>query len=123
MEDPNSPVQSSEPTPRRPVQNLERKAAMLLVFTALLVAGAVLYLLFARGAFEPKQTLVLLTDNSEGVVVGMDMTFSGFPIGRVRRVELAETGNVRIIIDVPTKDARWSRAWSVAPASGRSAAC
>jgi phospholipid/cholesterol/gamma-HCH transport system substrate-binding protein len=95
------------------VQNLERKAAMLLVFTALLVAGAVLYLLFARGAFEPKQTLVLLTDNSEGVVVGMDMTFSGFPIGRVRRVELAETGNVRIIIDVPTKDARWLRTTSV----------
>jgi len=114
MTDSNSPMQDSEPMPGdRPVRNLERKAALLLVFTALLVTGAVLYLFYARGAFEPKQTLVLLAEDAEGVVVGMDMTFSGFPIGKVRRVELAESGNVRIIVDVPTKDARWLRTTSV----------
>ena len=43
----------------------------------------------------------------------MDLTFSGFPIGRVRRIELAEDGMTRIIIDVPRKDARWLRASSV----------
>jgi phospholipid/cholesterol/gamma-HCH transport system substrate-binding protein len=43
----------------------------------------------------------------------MDMTFSGFPIGRVRRIELAEDGSVRIVIDVPRKDARWLRTSSV----------
>ena len=63
--------------------------------------------------FEPTQTLVLVTDDSEGVVVGMDMTFSGFPIGRVRRVALAETGNVHIVIDVPRKDAHWLRTTSI----------
>jgi phospholipid/cholesterol/gamma-HCH transport system substrate-binding protein len=89
------------------------KAAMLLVFTALLVAGSVLYLLYARGVFETTQKLVLVADDAEGVSVGMDMTFSGFPIGRVRRVELAETGNVKIVIDVPTKDAHWLRTSSV----------
>jgi phospholipid/cholesterol/gamma-HCH transport system substrate-binding protein len=73
----------------------------------------VFYVLYARGAFESTQELVLLAEDSEGVVVGMDMTFSGFPIGRVRRVELAENGNVRIIIDVPSKDARWLRTSSV----------
>ncbi len=72
-----------------------------------------LYLLYARGVFEPTQTLVLVADDSEGVVVGMDMTFSGFPIGRVRRVELAPTGNVRIVIDVREKDAHWLRTSSV----------
>jgi phospholipid/cholesterol/gamma-HCH transport system substrate-binding protein len=110
---PSSPVQNSEPAPARPVRYLELKAALLLIFTALLVAGSVLYLLYARGVFEPTQTLVLLADDSEGVVVGMDMTFSGFPIGRVRRVELAETGNVRIVIDVAQKDAHWLRTSSV----------
>mgnify|MGYP006144482867 CR=1 FL=1 len=44
------------------------------------------------------QYLILVADNAEGVVAGMDMTFSGFPIGRVRRIELADTGNVRILI-------------------------
>jgi phospholipid/cholesterol/gamma-HCH transport system substrate-binding protein len=113
MEEPDTPVQRSEPSTTRPVRNLEFKARLLLVLTALLVAGSVLYLLYARGAFEPKQTVVLLTDNAEGVSVGMDMTYSGFPIGRVRRVELAESGNVRIIIDVPMKDAHWLRTTSV----------
>src|SRR6185369_12394092 len=40
-------------------------------------------------------------------------TFSGFPIGRVRKVELADAGNVHIVIDVPTKDAHWLRSTSV----------
>ena len=110
---PPTPVQSSEPAATRPIRHLEFKAALLLVFTALLVAGSVLYLLYARGVFEPVQKLVLVADDSEGVVVGMDMTFSGFPIGRVHRVELAEDGNVHIVIDVAQKDAHWLRTSSV----------
>lgn len=109
----SSALEQSEPGALRPVRHLELKAALLLVFTAVLVAGSVLYLLYARGFFEPTQRLVLMTDDAEGVVVGMDMTFSGFPIGRVRRVELADDGNVRIVIDVAQKDAHWLRTSSV----------
>lgn len=101
------------PETLRPVAHLELKAAALMLFTLLLIAGSGLYLLYARGAFEPTQTLVLTADDSEGVVVGMDMTFSGFPIGRVRRIELANEGNARIILDVPRKDAHWLRESSV----------
>jgi len=97
----------------RPVAHLELKAAALLLFTLALILGSALYLLYARGAFEPTQTLVLVADDSEGVVVGMDMTFSGFPIGRVRRIELADEGNARIVIDVARKDAHWLRVSSV----------
>ena len=43
----------------------------------------------------------------------MDMTFSGFPIGRVRRIELSDDGNARILVDVPRKDAHWLRQSSV----------
>jgi phospholipid/cholesterol/gamma-HCH transport system substrate-binding protein len=103
----------ADPTPAPGVRNLEWKAGLLLAFTAALVAGAVLYLLYARGAFEPTQPLVLVADDAQGVVVGMDMTFSGFPIGRVRKVELAEAGNVHILVDVPTRDAHWLRTTSV----------
>src|SRR5512140_1696981 len=115
------PVQSSSPIPpdapepgaARPVRHLELKAAVLLILTVLLVTGSALYLLYARGVFEATQTLVLVTDDAEGVVVGMDMTFSGFPIGRVRRVDLADNGEVRIMIDVPQTDAHWLRTTSV----------
>ena len=94
-------------------RNLEFKAALLLALLLLLIAGTVVYLLYARGAFEESQRLVLIADDSEGVTVGMDLTFAGFPIGRVRRIELAEDGVTRIIIDVPRKDARWLRVSSV----------
>jgi phospholipid/cholesterol/gamma-HCH transport system substrate-binding protein len=114
MAQPPTPISNSEPDAGpRPVHHLEFKATLLLVFTALLIAGSVLYLLYARGVFEPTQQLVLVADDAEGVVVGMDMTFSGFPIGRVRRVELAEAGNVHIIVDVPRVDAHWLRTSSV----------
>ena len=99
--------------PPPPVANLEFKAALLLVLLGLLLAGSVVYLMYARGAFEETQRLVLVADDSEGVVVGMDLTFSGFPIGRVRRIELAEDGNARILVDVPRKDAHWLRQSSV----------
>ncbi len=97
----------------RPVAHLEVKALALLLFSLVLIVGAALYLLYARGVFEPTQTLVLVADDSEGVSVGMDMTFSGFPIGRVRRIELADEGNARIVIDVTRKDAHWLRVSSV----------
>ena len=95
------------------VAHLEFKAAMLLLALVLLVGGAIAYLSYARGAFEQTQKLVLVADDSEGVVVGMDLTFAGFPIGRVRGIELAPDGNARIIVDVPVKDAHWLRTSSV----------
>ena len=93
--------------------NLELKAALLLGLFVALVAATVLYLLYARGTFEATQRLVLVADDSEGVRVGMDISFSGFPIGRVRRIELADDGSARILIDVPVKDAKWLRESSV----------
>ena len=110
---PDTPMLNSEPVAQGGVRHLEFKARLLLLFTALLVAGSALYLLHARGVFEPTQTLVLAADDSEGVVAGMDLTFSGFPIGRVRAVQLAPDGNVRILIDVAKKDAHWLRTSSV----------
>ena len=109
-----NPLPDAEPAAMtRAVRHLELKAGLLLAFAALLIAGAVLYLLYARGVFEPTQRLVLTTDDSEGVVVGMDMTFSGFPIGQVRKVELAPEGNVRILVDVKSREAHWLRTTSV----------
>lgn len=111
---PETPVQKSEPAAKnRQVRHLEVKAIMLLVFTLGLIVGSALYLARARGYFEPKQRLVLIADNAEGVVAGMDLTFSGFPIGTVQDVELGDQGNVRISIDVREKDAKWLRTSSV----------
>jgi phospholipid/cholesterol/gamma-HCH transport system substrate-binding protein len=55
----------------------------------------------------------LLTDDAEGINVGMPVTFAGFPIGRVRRVELAPSGDVRVLVEVARRDAHWLRESSV----------
>ena len=108
-DDPSSPAVALQPAD----DSLARRAALLLAMLVLLTCGAGVYLLYARGAFDATQQLVLIADDSEGVVVGMNLTFSGFPIGRVRRIELADDGNARIVIDVPRKDAHWLRTSSV----------
>ncbi|MCE3262220.1 MAG: mammalian cell entry protein [Pseudoduganella sp.] len=107
MNDTNNPPEAA------PIHNAEAKAVALLVLLVALVLGAVLYLMYARGAFEPTQRLVLTADDSEGVTVGMDVTFAGFPIGRVQRIELAQDGKARILVDVPRKDAHWLRTSSI----------
>ena len=93
--------------------SLEFRALLLIALLGLLIAGSIAYLMYARGVFEPSQRLVLLADDAEGVAVGMDLTFAGFPIGRVSRIELAADGTTRILIDVPRKDAHWLRQSSV----------
>ncbi len=95
------------------VANLDLKAKLLLVFMVLLVSASAIFVLYARGMFDATQRLVLMAEDSEGVVVGMDLTFSGFPIGRVQRIDLAEDGKARILVDVAAQDAHWLRNSSI----------
>jgi len=89
------------------------KVGMLLAVTILIGAGFVLYVLYARGVFEQAQRVILVTDNAEGVRVGMDLTFAGFPIGKVRSIRLRDDGKVRISVRVPLDEAKWLRQSSV----------
>ncbi|MBK7061954.1 MAG: MCE family protein [Rubrivivax sp.] len=117
MVDPaTDPATDPVPDPAPPPEvdaRLERRAGLLLLLFVLLVGASIVYLLYARGAFEATQRLVLVADDSEGVQVGMDLTFSGFAVGRVSRIELAADGSARILVDVPLRDARWLRSSSV----------
>jgi phospholipid/cholesterol/gamma-HCH transport system substrate-binding protein len=110
----SSPEPLPLPDPSLPLPaSLAWKVRLLLLAVLLMLLGATAYILYARGAFERTQTLVLVADQAEGVAVGMDLTFAGFPIGRVNHVELADDGNARIVIDVPRADSKWLRTSSV----------
>lgn len=95
------------------VAHVEFKAVVLLIVMTALIISFLLYVMYARGVFESTQRLVLISDDSEGVLVGMDLTFSGFPIGRVQRIELSPDGKARILLDVPHQDAHWLRTSSI----------
>lgn len=89
------------------------KVGILLAVTIMVAVAFVGYVLYARGAFENFQRLTLVADNVEGVSVGMDLTYAGFPIGRVRRLSLGADGKARIHIRVPEGETRWLRANTV----------
>ncbi len=97
------------PVPR----NLQFRVGLLIGITLLTTLGFMAYVLYARGVFEPTQRLTLISDNVEGVSIGMDLSFSGFPIGRVHKIELADDGRARIEIVVPIRDARWLRSSTI----------
>lgn len=100
-------------TPPDEPKHVEAKALFLLVLIGALIVAFFLYVMYARGVFEQKQELVLVADDSSGVIPGMDMTFAGFPIGRVRQVGLGQDGKVNILVDIAKNDAKWLRTTSV----------
>src|SRR5436309_10031925 len=90
-------------------KGLQFRVGLLAGLAVVLGAGFVIYALYARGVFEDTQHLTLVAENGEGVSIGMDLSFSGFPIGRVKRLALDEQGRARNEIDVPRSDAPWLR--------------
>ena len=94
-------------------RSLGVKVGILLGLSIIVAVGFIVYVLYARGVFEQTQRLYLIADNAEGVSVGSDLSFAGFPIGRVRRITLRDDGKVRISVRIPVEDAKWVRESSV----------
>ena len=91
------------------VKHLGVKVGAVLTLIPVIAIGLLLYSLYARGVFDRTQALTLLAADAEGVVVGMPIMFSGFPIGQVSSMALDELGRVRIEVRIKVKDARWLR--------------
>ena len=94
-------------------RNLGVKVGILIAVTVMVIGGFVLYVLYARGVFEQTQRLALITDNAEGVLLGSDLTFAGFPVGRVRSIRLRDDGKVQVEVRVPVSEAKWLRESSI----------
>ena len=94
-------------------EQVGRRAKWLIVLTAFLLVGSIVFILYARGAFESSQRLTLITEDSEGATVGMSLTFAGFQLGRVTRIRLGEDGNAHLEVDIPQSEAHWLKTSSV----------
>ena len=95
------------------IKHLAVKVGAVLTLIPVIAVGLLLYALYARGMFDSTQALTLNAPDAEGVVIGMPVMFSGFPIGQVSGMALDELGRVRIEVSVKKKDARWLRISSV----------
>lgn len=104
---------SDNQLPPTDIPNAPLKAASLLLLTLLVIVAFVLFVMHARGVFQPVQRLLLVAESAEGVAVGSSLSFSGFAIGRVVRIELGDDGKAHFHVEVPLADARWLRTSSV----------
>jgi len=95
------------------IKRLRLKVAILVTLIPVVVAGLVVYALYARGVFEPYRKIALLARDAEGVSIGMPVSFSGFAIGNVTAMEMTEEGKVRIDLRIREREAHWLRSSSV----------
>ena len=94
-------------------RDMGAKVGALLALSIAVAVGFIVYVLDTRGVFDQTQRVILIADDAEGVSVGTDLTFAGFPIGRVRRIRLRDDGKVRISVRVPVSESKWLRESSV----------
>lgn len=95
------------------IKRLRLKVAVLVTLIPLVIAGLVVYALYARGVFEAYRAIALLARDAEGVSVGMPVSFSGFAVGNVTAMEMNEQGKVRIDLRIREREAHWLRSSSV----------
>lgn len=80
---------------------------------ALSLLALLTYLAYQKGLFEQRNHYVLVTAKATNLKLGMPVEVAGIAIGTVQAVDLADDGNVRVVLAVPRKHARWVRADSV----------
>ena len=95
------------------IPHLKLKVGLLLAAFPVFLGGLVFYALHARGMFAPTRSVMLVARDAEGLSSGVPVTFSGFPIGEIKRMQLTDDGNVRIELRINEKDARWLRQSSI----------
>jgi phospholipid/cholesterol/gamma-HCH transport system substrate-binding protein len=101
------------PVQQSGVKHLGIKVGIVLTLIPLIAIGLLIYALYARGVFDRTQPLTLVAADADGVVVGMPIMFSGFPIGKVSGMALDEQGHVRIDVRIREQDVRWLRSTTV----------
>ncbi|MBI4632390.1 MAG: MCE family protein [Deltaproteobacteria bacterium] len=87
----------------------ELKVGLYVVITTLLIFASIGYIAYKKGLFETVSTYTLSSKSGEDLTEGMPVTFAGFTIGRVQKLELNESGIVLIKIRVPQRHTKWIR--------------
>ncbi|MBE9547060.1 MAG: MCE family protein [Proteobacteria bacterium] len=94
-------------------KRVEFKVGLFIITTVLLITVFFVYIAYKKDVFSKVHTLTLSSKSGEGFSVGMPVVFSGFEIGKVKRLELNENGVVLIKIRIPERHIKWLRSDSI----------
>ncbi|OGQ57985.1 MAG: hypothetical protein A3J24_00085 [Deltaproteobacteria bacterium RIFCSPLOWO2_02_FULL_53_8] len=87
------------------------------VLVAAAVAGIIVIVIFIgiqKDIFTHKYQVYFTATSGAGFKVGMPVELSGFKIGRVKKIELTETANVKVTLEINKKYEQWVRTNSIA---------
>ncbi len=88
---------------------LHFKVGLFAVASLVLALAFIIYLLHARGFFEPTHRLQLAAASADGVAPGVPLVFSGIEIGTVASLELDDAGGIVIYTELLSRNAKWLR--------------
>jgi len=94
-------------------KHVELKVGVFVVVTTLIILSAILYLAYSKGFFSTEHTFTIFSKSGEELTEGMPIYFSGFNIGRIKKLELSDRGLVLVKISIPTQHVKWIRSSSI----------
>ncbi len=99
--------QNEDKDPR--FKGLELKVGLMALVALAGIAVVIAFMGVKRDLFTKKYALGLRVESGSGFLEGMPVKLSGFKIGRVKRLELTETANVTVTLEINKKYQRWLR--------------
>ncbi len=87
------------------------------LFLLMSIGAMILFLYFVgvqRGIFTKKQEFYCLTSKANGMYIGMPVKVSGFKIGRVKDMQLEDSGLVKLTLSVEQNQSKWFRQGTLA---------
>ncbi|MBI5237417.1 MAG: MCE family protein [Deltaproteobacteria bacterium] len=90
-------------------KGLELKVGIMALVAIAGIAVVIAFMGVKRDLFTKKYALGLRVESGSGFLEGMPVKLSGFKIGRVKKLELTETANVTVTLEINKKYQRWLR--------------
>lgn len=95
-------------------KNLEFKVGLFVIAAMAIIVVSVVMIGINKKVFVKKTKIFINSESGEGLKKGMPVIFSGFQIARVDYVNLKDSGDVVIEVNIPNNYAKWIKVDSIA---------
>ncbi len=104
------PIKEKDPR----FKNLEIKIGAMVLAALVGIAVIMVRIGMEKDLFTSKYRVSFVSGSGSGFVEGMPVKLSGFKIGRVKKIELTDDANVRVVAEINKKYEKWIREGSKA---------
>lgn len=95
-------------------RHLETKVGLLVLLTMAGIVAVIVLIGVERDVFTKKFRIHFIAESGTGLIEGMPVKLSGFRVGRVKELELADDARVRVTLEINKRYRKWIRRGSMA---------